>query len=76
MWVLFGILCFLVFGIPLIDDVYRLRTRRAANRAREMVRVPNVTSDLSSERRRVRNLQEVQVSHDATPVAQALKKAA
>jgi hypothetical protein len=36
-WVLFGVLVFLVFGIPLIDELYRLRTRRAANRARQIV---------------------------------------
>jgi hypothetical protein len=28
-WVLLGILVFLVFGVPLIDDLYRLRARRA-----------------------------------------------
>ena len=36
-WVLFGMLVFLVFGIPLIDELYRFRTRRAANRARQIV---------------------------------------
>jgi hypothetical protein len=30
MWVLFGILAFLVFGFPLIDEIHRRRTRRAA----------------------------------------------
>jgi hypothetical protein len=30
MWVLFSILGFLVFGFPLIDEIYRRRTRRAA----------------------------------------------
>jgi hypothetical protein len=33
-WVLFGILCFLVFGIPLIDDIHRLRVRRATRTSR------------------------------------------
>ena len=32
-WVLFSVLAFLVFGVPLIDEVYRLRVRRAASRA-------------------------------------------
>jgi hypothetical protein len=27
-WVLIAVLAFLVFGIPLIDDVYRYRARR------------------------------------------------
>ena len=27
-WVLFALLAFLVFGIPLIDEVYRYRARR------------------------------------------------
>ena len=31
MWVLFEILAFLVFGFPLIDEIYRRRTRRAAS---------------------------------------------
>jgi hypothetical protein len=30
MWVLFGILAFLVFGFPLIDEIHRRRTRRTA----------------------------------------------
>jgi hypothetical protein len=30
MWVLFGMLAFLVFGFPLIDEIHRRRTRRAA----------------------------------------------
>jgi hypothetical protein len=33
-WVLFSVLAFLVFGVPLIDEVYRLRARRAARHAR------------------------------------------
>ena len=33
-WVLFSILAFLVFGVPLIDEVYRRRARRAASHAR------------------------------------------
>jgi hypothetical protein len=36
-WVLFSVLAFLVFGVPLIDEVYRLRARRAANHARQIV---------------------------------------
>ena len=36
-WVLFSVLAFLVFGVPLIDDVYRLRSRRAASHARQAV---------------------------------------
>jgi hypothetical protein len=36
-WVLFSILVFLVFGVPLIDEVYRLRARRAAIHARQVV---------------------------------------
>jgi hypothetical protein len=31
MWVLFGMLAFLVFGFPLIDEIHRRRTRRTAN---------------------------------------------
>jgi hypothetical protein len=30
MWILFSILAFLVFGFPLIDEIHRRRTRRAA----------------------------------------------
>lgn len=41
-WILFGVLLFLVFGIPLIDDLYRLRTRRAANRVVEIVHDTNI----------------------------------
>jgi hypothetical protein len=36
-------LLFLVFGIPLIDDLYRLRTRRAANRAVEIAHDTNIS---------------------------------
>jgi hypothetical protein len=36
-WVLFSVLIFLVFGVPLIDEVYRLRARRAANHAQQFV---------------------------------------
>jgi hypothetical protein len=36
-WVLFSILVFLVFGVPLIDEVYRIRARRAASHARQAV---------------------------------------
>jgi hypothetical protein len=36
-WVLFSMLAFLVFGVPLIDEVYRFRARRAANHVREVV---------------------------------------
>jgi hypothetical protein len=39
-WFLFGIIVFLVFGIPLIDELYRLRVRRATNRARPIVHGP------------------------------------
>jgi hypothetical protein len=35
--VLFSMLVFLVFGVPLIDEVYRLRARRAASHARQAV---------------------------------------
>ena len=34
--VLFGTLVFLVFGVPLIDDLYRLRVRSKANQTPEM----------------------------------------
>jgi hypothetical protein len=36
-WVLFSVLAFLVFGVPLIDEVYRFRVRRAPNHARQVV---------------------------------------
>ena len=36
-WVLFSVLVFLVFGVPLIDEVYRFRTRRAASHTRQAV---------------------------------------
>ena len=36
-WVLFSVLVFLVFGVPLIDEVCRLRARRAASYARQAV---------------------------------------
>jgi hypothetical protein len=39
-WFLFAIIVFLVFGIPLIDELYRLRVRRATNRARPIVHGP------------------------------------
>ena len=49
-WVLFSVLAFLVFGVPLIDEVYRLRARRAARRARQTVHedvslVPDVAEE-------------------------------
>src|SRR5262245_45728902 len=28
-WILFGVLAFLVFGVPLIDELYRFRIRRS-----------------------------------------------
>jgi hypothetical protein len=34
-WFLFAIIAFLVFGVPAIDELYRLRARRAANLARQ-----------------------------------------
>ena len=30
-WFLFAILAFLVFGVPLIDELYKMRLRRNAN---------------------------------------------
>ena len=32
-WFLFGILAFLVFGMPLIDDLYKMNMRRKASAA-------------------------------------------
>ena len=32
-WFLFGILAFLVFGMPLIDDLYKMNKRRKASAA-------------------------------------------
>jgi len=34
-WFLFAILAFLVFGVPLIDEIYRRRQRRNANSLQE-----------------------------------------
>ena len=39
-WVLFGILAFLVFGVPLIDEVHRSRLRREAKRGEQIVHEP------------------------------------
>jgi hypothetical protein len=39
-WVLFVIVAFLVFGVPLIDELYRRRARRAANLARQVLHEP------------------------------------
>jgi hypothetical protein len=39
-WFLFAVLAFLVFGVPLIDAIYRQRVRRAANRARPIMHGP------------------------------------
>ena len=39
-WFLFAIIVFLVFGVPLIDELYNLRVRRAAKRAQPIVRGP------------------------------------
>jgi hypothetical protein len=36
-WFLFGILAFLVFGVPLIDELYRMRMRQKATRAERTV---------------------------------------
>ena len=33
-WFLFAILAFLVFGVPLIDELYRIRVRWKTNRLR------------------------------------------
>jgi hypothetical protein len=75
-WFLFAILVFLVFGVPLIDEVYRRRTRRAAKNACEMAHVPNVTSGPSSEQPHSgENMQEGQTSHDDRPAAKALEEA-
>ena len=35
-WVLFGILAFLVFGMPLIDDLYKMKVRRRTARASQI----------------------------------------
>jgi hypothetical protein len=34
-WFLFAILAFLVFGVPLIDEIYRRRVRRQTNNLQE-----------------------------------------
>ena len=39
-WILFGILAFLVFGVPLIDEVYRFRLRREVKRGEQIVHEP------------------------------------
>jgi hypothetical protein len=39
-WFLFAVLALLVFGVPAIDELYRRRTRRAANLARQIVHEP------------------------------------
>ena len=49
-WVLLSVLAFLVFGVPLIDEVYRRRARRAASHARLAVHedvslVPDVAEE-------------------------------
>jgi hypothetical protein len=35
-WFLFGILAFLVFGMPLIDDLYKMKVRRRAAAASQI----------------------------------------
>ena len=55
-WVLFSVLAFLVFGVPLIDEVYRLRARRAARRARQTVHeVVSLVPDVAEENLLVSN---------------------
>jgi hypothetical protein len=52
-WVLFSILAFLVFGVPLIDEVYRLRARRAATQAQAVQEHVSLVPDDSEENRLV-----------------------
>ncbi len=58
-WFLFGILAFLVFGMPLIDDLYKMNMRRKVRAAGQISGespslVPNVNSaDLPSSRAEV-----------------------
>jgi len=47
-WFLFGILAFLVFGMPLIDDLYKMNMRRKAKATGQISNespslVPNVS---------------------------------
>jgi len=49
-WFLFGILAFLVFGMPLIDDLYKMNMRRKARAAGQISGgspslVPNVNPE-------------------------------
>ena len=49
-WFLFGILAFLVFGVPLIDDLYKMKIRRKARAAGQISDespslVPNVNQE-------------------------------
>jgi len=61
-WFLFAIIAFLVFGVPLIDELYRLRIRRATNRARPMVHGPiSLVPDVDE--------QDLLRSNDVAPVA-------
>ena len=58
-WFLFGILAFLVFGMPLIDDLYKMNMRRKARAAGQISGespslVPNVNpEDLPASRAEV-----------------------
>ena len=48
-WVLFSILVFLVFGVPMIDEVYRLRARHAATQTRAVHEHVSLVPDESEE---------------------------
>jgi hypothetical protein len=54
-WFLFAILAFLVFGVPLIDEIYRRRLRRQTNKLKEAEYqqaslVPEMDEDLNISR--------------------------
>ena len=68
-WILFGILAFLVFGVPLIDEVYRFRLRREAKRGEQIVHEPiSLVPD--------NNQQNQFGSKDVAPVAKTLEDVA
>jgi len=60
-WILFGVLAFLVFGVPLIDELYRFRIRRLPKSADGCGSVTDVNAHLSNEGHGIENTQSARV---------------
>ena len=48
-WFLFAILAFLVFGVPLIDDLYKMNVRRKTKASGKMQHSPPLVPGMNQE---------------------------